>query len=127
MKRLIIVLGLVAFLLLATALLGGCDSGYVDDSKTGRNANSAASDVKINTCEVEELMSTAEAKVTVKNSTDQPRSYMITIEAVKGGKRVTEMALAINDLRPGQTTEETAQGGMATSPITCKLVNVDRF
>lgn len=70
-----------------------------------------------------------EAKVTVKNSGDKNRSYLITVSANdKDGNRVAELNGAANAIKPGQSakvdTIGQADGLDEGTVLTCEVANV---
>lgn len=96
-------------------------------------AGGPESDVVLDACAMDEaagMEGFVEASLTVTNSTDESRSYLINVSANdEGGQRVAELVAATSDLAPGQSaTLETsvilAEGKTLSG---CALADVDRF
>lgn len=71
-----------------------------------------------------------DAELTITNHTDQPRSYLVTGEAVDAdGNRLAELTASANSVRPGQTATTEALGTVDGNvpDFKCKVVEVTSF
>ncbi|MFI9625437.1 FxLYD domain-containing protein [Streptomyces sp. NPDC052042] len=103
----------------------GKDNGAKED---GAKADAAA-DVKLSTCEVDELTKWPSVNVEIVNRGDVKSNYIVTVEFVDGsGTRVAEGMAAANNLAPGQKSMQKAQGlGESPADTKCKVTNVTRY
>lgn len=89
----------------------------------------AEGDVHIKTCEVDAGMGWAKANLTITNRSPKTSNYMIQVEFVDAsGTRLGEAIAATNNLAPGQSAQETAQGlDQIKNKVTCKVTKVTRY
>lgn len=107
----------------------GADTSGVDVSDLTGDYD-AAKDVTLGKCTVGEFGEVT-APVTVRNSTDVPRSYTVTAELVRGAERVTTVDAYVNHLRAGQNIKATASGYVddpkTAKGTTCKLLTITSY
>ncbi|MFF4093349.1 FxLYD domain-containing protein [Streptomyces sp. NPDC001834] len=99
-------------------------AGKEDDAKAD-----AAADVKLSTCEVNDLTKWPSVDVEIVNHSDVKSNYIVTVEFVdKSGTRVAEGMAAANNLAPGQKSTQKAQGlGDSPADTKCKVTDVTRY
>lgn len=103
-------------------------SGYTDDKGTN-NHNTALDDITVTKCSADDTQF-FHAGVTVHNSSKDPSTYSINLEAVDAsGKRLGTAVVFINDLRPGQTTDEEGIGSITEGATIkqCKIVSASKY
>lgn len=94
---------------------------------TSSTDDAAISHAKIKSCTVSEY-GIITARLVITNSGDDPASYIVTGEAVKGERRVAELNAIANNVRPGQKVNTDLTGSVNGRPdVECRLVAVDRF
>ncbi|MFF3562051.1 FxLYD domain-containing protein [Streptomyces sp. NPDC002574] len=139
-----IVLLFVLFAIIAVAASSG---GGGDDPKPGASMASAdapgrhgddgakeasagpSGDVKLIACEIEAFTTWPSAKLTITNRSSKTSNYMVQVEFVDAkGTRISEGFAGTNNLRPGQSAQEVAQGtAEATGKVTCRVTDVTRY
>lgn len=135
-----IVTVVVAGVVLTVGGLVAC-GGSSDESSSGQtpapkstvkgDAKAAQQDVKLKSC-VKDDLGQMVAKVTIKNSTDGPKNYFVTIafEATKGNEQLATGDAAVENLDPGQSrsvdAESLTEGPKVTKGFTCRVVEVTR-
>ncbi|MFJ3203763.1 FxLYD domain-containing protein [Streptomyces sp. NPDC086989] len=89
----------------------------------------AEGDVQIKTCEVDPSLGWAKAGLTITNRSSKTSNYMVQVEFVDAsGTRLGDALAATNNLAPGQSAQNTAQGlDQIKSKITCKVTKVTRY
>ena len=107
----------------------------VNDATASASSSAAAgapsgaeADVVIDSCQAGSLG--AEAEITITNSTDSAKSYVVSISGNDAdGQRVSELSTASNSIAAGQSAKVQAVGTLAdgTTITDCKVANVTRF
>lgn len=94
----------------------------------GRQAGPTG-DVRIDSCEVDDVMHWPSAKLTITNRSSKTSNYAVQVEFVDaGGTRIGEGFAATNNLGPGKVAKETAQGtGDVKGKVTCRVTEVTRY
>ena len=89
---------------------------------------SAASDVKMDSCEITSYDS-PKAHLSVHNSTKSERDYVITVVFERSGTQIGSGVATVVDLRPGQTatTEVVGFGTDTTGSVRCRVSSVRRI
>jgi hypothetical protein len=86
-------------------------------------------DVAISDCTVDETLHWPAAEVKITNHTSKSSNYMVQVEFVdETGTRIGQGVAATNNLAPGQSALEKAQGAAtAKGKISCKVSDVTRY
>jgi hypothetical protein len=114
-------------LLIAAVIIGGIGLTALA-ALVVRSSNGAAGDVTVSSCNSTGGVDIFGALVSVKNSTDSSKDYMIRIELVDhSGSRVGEGSVVIDDVAPGQTYDKTLTGSQSSAGESCKVVDVNRY
>jgi len=89
---------------------------------------SAASDVKMDSCEITSYDS-PKAHLSVHNSTKSERDYVITVVFERSGTQIGSGVATVVDLWPGQTatTEAVGFGTDTTGSVRCRVSSVRRI
>lgn len=127
--------GAAAALILSLAI-AGCGSSFGGGSSdkgsgTSNDALQHASDVSVNSCTADPTTGFVTAKVTVTNNSSKPSNYAITIafQSKDGSTQLDTGLVAVNNLAPGQTSQQEANG-LKTAPADgydCKVADATRY
>ncbi|MER7760569.1 hypothetical protein [Streptomyces sp. NPDC097619] len=118
----------------ATGTTPGADDSATGATAAGTDAGTATpvgpgtADVRITSCEVDDLTKWPGAALTVTNRSSKPSDYLVSVEFLApDGVRLAEGHAVLNRVAPGQVAKETARGlTQIKVPITCRITNVSR-
>ncbi len=98
-------------------------------AKQAAPADGPEGDVEITACEVADFTNWPSAKVTITNRSSKTSNYIVQVEFLDaGGTRLGDGTAAANNLDPGQSAKETAQGlSKVSGKITCEVADVTRY
>ncbi|MFJ4849167.1 FxLYD domain-containing protein [Streptomyces sp. NPDC088733] len=101
----------------------------VAEAETEPEPAGPTGDVTLTACEIEPYTTWPSAKLTITNRSSKTSNYMVEVEFVDAkGTRISEGYAATNNLRPGRTAKEEAQGtAEATGKVTCRVTEVTRY
>jgi hypothetical protein len=124
-----IALGSLAIVGMGVALVAGAfAANEVDDAIEAENIRESR-DVDIGTCTTDALGQLS-ATVIVTNNSSKASNYIIevTFESGNGSTQLDTSVVLVNELEPGQRTEQEAISfDSAPSDFTCRVSDVERF
>jgi len=127
-----LIVQIVGWIILFTVIIGGgaAVNTAVTEASASASADSAqgAQDVAVTDCKMGDF-GTATATLTITNSSDSPKSYLVTVSGNDDtGARLSEMNAAANTVGAGQTATVDALGSVTSGTVTqCVVANVNRF